>query len=400
VLLAMPARAVDLPPLRPEGPPFFTGDVAISIDSEGRPALSVAITVPYSELQWIRRDRGWAAGAEFTVAFEPRHGPGVGDVWERRLLVADFGLTRSPNTSMVERRTIPASPGRYDVRIGIRGVDGGEASVARSTIEVPDYSRVPVGFADLEIGVADSAGAFAPVITRRFGANVARLAARATLFDRRSGTWPREYVFRWRILDDLTQELVHGEQKVTLAHSAEPVIVRPTESNLFLGAYVFEVELAEGKSKWRVERSFEVEESGPPRGREYERMLEPLALIADSREMAALRVDDPAEQVRAWEEFWRRRDPTPDTPRNEAMLEFFRRVRYADQHFQGFGPGWRSDMGRIYIKYGPPDQVESRPASATVPQLEIWYYNQPYRRFVFADREGFGRYILTNPGIE
>ena len=40
------------------------------------------------------------------------------------------------------------------------------------------------------------------------------------------------------------------------------------------------------------------------------------------------------------------------------------------------------------------------PASTTTPQLEIWYYNQPYRRFVFADREGFGRFTLVSPTIE
>jgi hypothetical protein len=82
------------------------------------------------------------------------------------------------------------------------------------------------------------------------------------------------------------------------------------------------------------------------------------------------------------------------------QIEFFRRVRYSERHFQGFGPGWRSDMGRIYIKLGPPDQIESRPASMTSPAVEIWYYNQPYRRLIFGDREGFGRYTLLNPTAE
>jgi hypothetical protein len=54
-------------------------------------------------------------------------------------------------------------------------------------------------------------------------------------------------------------------------------------------------------------------------------------------------------------------------------------------------------MGRIFIKFGPPDQVESRPGNAQTPQLEIWYYNRPYRQYVFADREGFGRYVLVSP---
>jgi GWxTD domain-containing protein len=214
------------------------------------------------------------------------------------------------------------------------------------------------------------------------------------LFDRRPGAWPRHYSFRHRIRDEHGDELLTGVQDVTLQRSAEPVVIRPEKPDLFLGSYVFEVELAEGPSKWRVERSFEVEESGPPRGKEFERMLEPLSYIAEAGEIEHLRVAPPEQQTQGWEEFWKRRDPTPETSRNEAMLEFFRRVHYAEEHFQGYGPGWRSDMGRIYIRYGPPDQVESRAATAQTPPLEIWYYNRPYRRLIFEDREGFGRYVL------
>ena len=54
-------------------------------------------------------------------------------------------------------------------------------------------------------------------------------------------------------------------------------------------------------------------------------------------------------------------------------------------------------MGRIYIRYGPADQIESRAATSDSPQLEIWYYHNPFRRFVFGDREGFGRYTLISP---
>ena len=149
-----------------------------------------------------------------------------------------------------------------------------------------------------------------------------------------------------------------------------------------------------------MERSFEVEESGPPRGKEFERILEPLSYIAPPSEIEWLRSLPPDQQAAGWQEFWRRRDPTPDTPRNEAMLEFFRRLRYTEQHFQGFGPGWRSDMGRIYIKFGPPDQIETRPGNSQMPNIEIWFYNQPYRRFVFVDREGFGRYTLQSSSGE
>jgi len=394
-------QAGELAPLRADRPPRFTAELAIPLDSLGRPTLRVSISVPHTDLEWIKTPNGYAGGAEFTVVIEPkRDGPNYGDAWDRRMVLASFEATTSPRLAMVERKVISVPPGKYQMRVQVRDINSGESSSATESIEIPDYSRVPVGFTDLELGTVDSSGSFQPSPTRAFGLNVSRLAVRLALFDRRPGAWPRSYSFRYRILDETGAELIVGRRTLSLSRSPDAVVLRPDSSDLFVGAYTFGVELSEGKSNWRVDRSFEVDESGPPRGKDFERLLEPLALIAESREIDALRALTPDEQTKGWAEFWQRRDPTPGTPRNENMLEFFRRLRYVDQHFQNFGPGWRSDMGRIYIKHGSPDQTEVRPATSDGPQVEIWYYNRPYRRFVFVDREGFGRYVLVNPSLE
>jgi len=65
------------------------------------------------------------------------------------------------------------------------------------------------------------------------------------------------------------------------------------------------------------------------------------------------------------EQFWLRRDPTPDTEENEYKEEHYRRIAYANEHFAAGIPGWRTDRGRIYIMYGPPDQIESHPSGGT-----------------------------------
>ncbi len=65
------------------------------------------------------------------------------------------------------------------------------------------------------------------------------------------------------------------------------------------------------------------------------------------------------------EQFWLRRDPTPDTPENEYKEEHYRRIAYANEHFAAGIPGWRTDRGRIYIAYGPPDQIESHPSGGS-----------------------------------
>jgi GWxTD domain-containing protein len=62
------------------------------------------------------------------------------------------------------------------------------------------------------------------------------------------------------------------------------------------------------------------------------------------------------------EQFWLRRDPTPDTPENEYKEEHYRRIAYANEHFPAGVPGWRTDRGRIYIMYGPPDQIDAHPS--------------------------------------
>ncbi len=396
--MAWPA---ELPTLRADSAPFFTADLSVLRDADGHPSLVVNVSVPYSEIQWIKSPRGFGASVEFTVAIDPlRPGRSYGGAWQRQLLVPSYASSRSPNATIVERDTIALLPGRYDLRVGLEDLNADQRSVASDHIEVEDWSKIPIGFSDLEVGVADSTSGFHPRAGRVFGRDVSQLVGRVAIFDRRPGGWPRRYALTLRLRDDSGDALLEESKPVTARSSGEPIDLRPSRSDLFIGDYTFEVELTEGRSHWKVNRTFEVEESGPPQGAQWDRMLEPLSYIADPGEIEKLQKLKPADREAGWEEFWRKRDPTPDTPRNEALIDFIRRVRYCDQHFQGFGPGWRSDMGRTYIRYGPPDQIETRPATVQSPQIEIWYYNQPYRRLVFVDREGFGRYVLLPAGSE
>ncbi len=70
------------------------------------------------------------------------------------------------------------------------------------------------------------------------------------------------------------------------------------------------------------------------------------------------------------ETFWLRRDPTPDSMENEYKEEHYRRIAYANDRFASGIPGWRTDRGRIYIAYGPADEVESHPSGGQ--------YQRPY----------------------
>jgi GWxTD domain-containing protein len=74
------------------------------------------------------------------------------------------------------------------------------------------------------------------------------------------------------------------------------------------------------------------------------------------------------------QQFWLRRDPTPETLRNEFKEEHYRRIAYANGHFNSSTPGWKTDRGRIYIMYGPPDEIESHPGDSRLYPFEAWRY--------------------------
>jgi GWxTD domain-containing protein len=400
-VLPAPGRGADLPPLRSMGAPFFSADLAVTIDSLTHPSVVVTITVPFAELNWTKTPGGYAAAVGFAVDLQPsRRDRLYGGSWEKRVLLESYEATRNSRNNVVAARTFDVPPGRYHVRVHVRDVSSEQESMAEEQFVLDDLAKTPVGFADLQLGILDSLGGFVAVPARTFGYDSDRLAARVTAFDRRPGEWPRPAVLHYRVLDGEGTVQAQGDTIPQLTQTTQTIVLRPHVTELFIGDYTLEVERVEGKSRWRSSRAFEVEESGPPRGRAFELMLEAMSYVAQSEEIEGMRKLTADQQSVAWERFWRRRDPTPETARNEYQVEFFRRFHYASQHFQGFGFGWRSDMGRIYIRYGPPDQVEQHPATASTPQAEVWYYNQPSRRFVFADREGFGRFTLVQPALE
>ena len=88
-------------------------------------------------------------------------------------------------------------------------------------------------------------------------------------------------------------------------------------------------------------------------------------IISDEERAAFKQLSNDEERDQFIEGFWQRRDPTPDTVENEFKEEHYRRIEYANEHFPAGIPGWKADRGRIYIMYGPADEVESHPSGGT-----------------------------------
>ncbi len=93
-------------------------------------------------------------------------------------------------------------------------------------------------------------------------------------------------------------------------------------------------------------------------------------IITNDERKVFLQLATDEEREQFIESFWIRRDPTPDSMENEYKEEHYRRIAYANERYASGIPGWKTDRGRIYIAYGPPDENESHPSGGM--------YQRPY----------------------
>jgi GWxTD domain-containing protein len=136
----------------------------------------------------------------------------------------------------------------------------------------------------------------------------------------------------------------------------------------------------------------------------------------EKRAFMALVTDEERENF--IENFWRRRDPNPDTEENEYREQYYERIAYANEHFSSGIPGWKTDRGRIYIAWGKPDSIETHPTggayerptwegggSTTTYPYEVWWYRHldgvgDGIEIEFVDPTGTGEYRLARDAHE
>ena len=122
-------------------------------------------------------------------------------------------------------------------------------------------------------------------------------------------------------------------------------------------------------------------------------------IISDEERATFKQLSNEEEREQFIEAFWQRRDPTPDTAENEFKDEHYRRIAYANEHFAAGIPGWKTDRGKIYIMYGPADEIESHPAGGSYqrPMEEGGGETStfPFEQWRYRYLEGIGQEVIV-----
>jgi len=364
------------------------GDMKLVLDQATYPGHDSAATVeigyevPYTSLSFLKQDTGYLARFMVGVQLLDRAGtPLAGETRQREVRVFDYDLTtaRDSNVDGILTLAVPdrATRGLIEVTdmgsdrharagfgvvqprsgVSVRMLKRGGPNPGRSygledTIEA--LIELPAGLSDesLTIEVKD--------------ARKTKLSARVPVADsggRRTAHW--------------TSVVADSGRRARLA-SGE-----------------YRLEVRDGAVAARAD--FSVEVPFFTSDEQYKEKVDELLYAATQDKVRELKLVPRDERESAWRAFWKDKDPNPTTEVNEYEETYFERIEYARQHFGGADRGVRSDRGRVYVKLGPPDAVDSRPFEIDSRPYEVWYYYQSSLTFTFIDRYGFGEYLLVSP---
>ncbi len=306
-------------------------------------------------------------------------------------------------------------PGEYDLEIKLYDQDTGSQHDMARPFEVPDYYKDRLSVSDIQfaglvlegssnVGLERRGIRIVPNLTRAFGEDHTDMYIYYEVYSDAAGEAQQPLSVVYRIKSPSGKVMLDREESLERQGHIGAYSGRFDTSDLPQGIYTLEIEVDDRAVRNRAKATSEFHITWQfllplTTARNFREITEQLRYIAKNDELDTLKKyrDAPAgEQKVALEAFWKRRDPTPDTDRNEHMITYYRRIAYANEHFDdGLRKGWRSDQGRVYIVYGPPDEVERHTwdRSYSHPYL-VWHYNNISRSFVFVDFDGYGRYQL------
>lgn len=365
--------------------------------------LEVFLKVQYDELQFIRQsDETFQAVYEVAVALAEDDRDEfqiAGRVWRDTVRVAGFETTNSRRKVKMSRAGFELAPGNYRLTVTMTDLDTRGASSRTSKVVLRDFSKAELQLSDILIAEAVENGVPLPqVAAPRHEAS--ELFAYFEIYDE-AATAPYEVSYALR--EAKHKKILAGKLTVAPSGKTTPAAIRLPNAELPHGSYHLRVEVnGASSSERRIVLSWE---GVPTTAVDLEEAIAQLRYVAPKAEFAKLKKTPEPLRREAFLRFWRSKDPTPGTEQNELMTEYYHRVQYANAAFHAVQPGWKTDMGMVYILLGPPSDIHRDPYNQdisfgegrTVKAYEVWQYNSINREFIFIDESGYGEYRLLYP---
>jgi len=389
------------------------------LDSTRTPTTRVTVEVPFRSLVFLKKEGYFDSRYQVFLSIRKtsdKSSRPTTYVLHGFATVKTYAETRRRDQKSRAWREFSLEPGDYSIDATLT-VTNTEIRLHRSvTLRVPDFLASGIGFGTPQVlsvpektraGLmpwADVAAGLAAAV-RPENAAISSLdqepAVRFSLYVDGSIDEPLPCDVYYEVVDADDRQILYGRRHVTLTGRDDDYLISFNVDDWSPGIYKVNLRASTRDPDRDATTSTQVrvDVTRAMLGANFKDTLEILGLIASSDEIKPLRDAPESERAAAWAKFWAARDPDPSTPENEALDTYLQRVQYVTREYSQFGPGWRSDRGRVYIRYGPPEQIDTAMDQRAQGEYEIWRYYTQGRTFVFYDMFGVGDYKLVEGGL-
>jgi GWxTD domain-containing protein len=310
------------------------------------------------------------------------------------------------------------NPGEYKISVSVAEQESKKSGIAEFDLIVPSFSDSTLSASSIEFisKVEENNGdnhfekngrIITPNPWRRYGLLIPKLSFYYEIYNIRNPDPGKFLLIDYSIIINGKEELKRIPD-VGVKKSAENIsVVHAVDiADFNSGVYTLKVEISDPETNQNsvISRQFEIihadylvnsllltEEELIAAGKILE-------YFATPSEYQLFETFSPAGKTKFLLNFWRGKDTSPDTPENEFLERIMERYHYANRHFRwGNSEGYRTDKGRILMKYGNPDEIESHSSESDLAPYEIWTYTKDKRFiFVFGDINSSGNFVLLH----
>lgn len=390
---------------------------------EGGIYLDVYLMIPQSIFTFVKAENGLEAQVVFqTALIQDDIVPYDPDRWTRTYRAPDrqsiSALTWVPDISKFY-----VEPGDYTLQVTIVDVHSKKQQTMRRPISLELFPPGEITISDITLA-SQVIKAKAENEFTRYGYDVVPNAQRTFtsgapmmyyFFEAYGLSGTGDYGVHTQILSlngDIVQDFPSSTKKMPGTSVVEWGGLNT--AGLGSGIYKLAIEISEGVTNRSItqKRTFyilressgkqdDVEEKDDYAGlsaSQVDDIYKVVSVIMDKKEKRLYEKSDDVGRRKVLNTFWERRDPDPETPVNEFKVEFYQRVQMANRDFGSEKDGgWSTDRGRVLIKYGPPNNIDTQQSSLDQKPWITWeYYDiEGGVYFIFVDRTGYGSFQLV-----
>lgn len=361
------------------------------------------VEVPYQSLSFIKKGSIYESvyNVDVTILENETENVVAEKIWSKKIVVENYEITSSTKAIDISFKDFELAPNEYKMKVMLEDTYSLNRIQFSANLTIREI-KTEVAISDILLlneikKTADGKESLVPNIKNKIDSGIDSLLFYYEIYS----TSQIDILVNYQIYGKTDDESFLLTDLISLKQGKNSIIKAFNNVDFMLGKYTLTIKIANETKTTLAEIKKEFSshlQYFPSSIVDLNLSVEEMIYIAPQEIIDDIqKTKEFAKKLDKFKKFWESKDPTPGSLHNEVLIEYFRRVEYSNKNFKHYFPGWKTDMGKVYISLGQPNQVDKHPLELNRKPYEVWNYYAMNLQFVFIDETGFGDFRLSSP---